>query len=81
MMMINKENNLWKMGFITQDIPISIDHEELVTVYCPFSYGFSGEIYFVPSSNIRQLSIPPSEAMKFIISGGVSTIDFHPKIK
>ncbi len=81
MVMINKENNLWKIGFITQDIPIHVDEIELVTVYCPFSYGFSGEIYFVPLSNIKPLSMPPSEAMKFIISGGVSGSDFHPKVK
>jgi uncharacterized membrane protein len=80
MVMINKENNLWKIGFVTQDIPIHIDEIELITVYCPFSYGFSGEIYFVPQSNIKHLSMPPSEAMKFIISGGVSGSDFHPKI-
>jgi uncharacterized membrane protein len=80
MVMINKENNLWKIGFVTQDIPIHIDEIELITVYCPFSYGFSGEIYFVPQSSIKHLSMPPSEAMKFIISGGVSGSDFHPKI-
>jgi len=80
MMLINKENNLWKIGFVTQDTPIQIDDSELITVYCPFSYGFSGELYFVPSANIKHLEIPPSEAMKFIISGGVSGVDFHPKM-
>ena len=79
MMLINKENNLWKIGFITQDTPIKIDDNELITVYCPFSYGFSGELYFVPIANIKPLEIPPSEAMKFVISGGVSGIDFHQK--
>ena len=80
MMLLDKENNLWKIGFITQDNPIYLDNNELVTVYCPFSYGFSGEIYFVPLANIRSLSIPPTEAMKFIISGGVSGVDFQQKI-
>jgi uncharacterized membrane protein len=81
MVLINKENNLWKIGFVTQDVPIHIGDTELITVYCPFSYGFSGEIYFVPLSNIKPLAMPPSEAMKFIISGGVSGSDFHPEIK
>ena len=76
MILINKENNLWKIGFVTQDMPISICDNELITVYCPFSYGFSGEIYFVPAANIKPLSIPPTEAMKFIVSGGVSGTDF-----
>jgi len=80
MILLNKENNLWKIGFVTQDSPIHLDDSELVTVYCPFSYGFAGEIYFIPTSNIRPLAVPPSEAMKFIISGGVSGVDFHQDI-
>lgn len=77
MVLINKENNLWKMGFVTQDAPIRIENEEVITVYFPFSYGFSGEIYFVPASSIKPLSIPPAEAMKFIVSGGVSGAKFN----
>ena len=77
MVLINKENSLWKMGFVTQDLPIIIDEHEVITVYCPFSYGFSGEIYFVPSTSIKPLSIPPTEAMKFIVSGGVSGVHFN----
>jgi len=72
LVLIDKENSLWKIGFITQNKPINVDSEELVTVYCPYSYAISGEIFFVPASNIRQISMPPTEAMKFIISGGVS---------
>jgi len=78
MVLINKENNLWKMGFVTHETPIIIDNNEVVTVYCPFSYAFSGEIFFVPASSIQPLSIPPAEAMKFIVSGGVSGAKFNP---
>ncbi len=81
MILLNRENSLWKMGFVTQDIPISVEGNELITVYCPFSYGFAGEIYFVPISNIKPLSIPPTEAMKFIVSGGVSGVDFNQNTK
>lgn len=78
MILINKENNLWKIGFVTQDVPINIDNHEVITVYCPFSYGFSGEIYFVPATSIKLLSVSPTEAMKFIVSGGVSGANFNP---
>jgi uncharacterized membrane protein len=81
MILINKENNLWKIGFVTQDIPVTIDSYELITVYCPFSYGFSGEIYFAPGSSIKTLSVSPAEAMKFIVSGGVSGAELQTKIK
>jgi uncharacterized membrane protein len=77
MVLINKENNLWKIGFVTHDVPIKVDNNEVVTVYCPFSYAFSGEIFFVPASSIQPLSIPPAEAMKFIVSGGVSGARFN----
>jgi uncharacterized membrane protein len=72
LVLINKENDLWKIGFITQETPIGIGLTDVVTVYFPHSYAFSGELYFVPSSSIRQISMRPTEAMKFIISGGVS---------
>ena len=72
LVLLDKENSLWKIGFITQNKLVDVGSEELVTVYCPYSYALSGEIYFVPSSSIRQISMPPTEAMKFIISGGVS---------
>ena len=82
MILINKENNVWKIGFVTQDVPIQVDNQELMTVYCPFSYGFSGELYLVPASSVKPLVIPPTEAMKFIVSGGVSGGGgFHPKIR
>ena len=79
MVLLNKENSLWKMGFVTQDKPIIVDNEEVITVYCPFSYGFSGEIYFVPATSIKPLSVPPTEAMKFIVSGGVSGAKFNTR--
>ena len=77
MVLINKENSLWKIGFVTHDLPIMVEDNEIFTVYCPFSYAFSGEIYFVPASSIKPLSIPPAEAMKFIVSGGVSGAKFN----
>ena len=77
MVLINKENDLWKMGFVTQDTPINIGDNEVIAVYFPFSYAFSGEIYFVPATRIKILRIPPAEAMKFIVSGGVSVVDFQ----
>ena len=72
LVLIDKENSLWKIGFVTQDKPVELGIEGLITVYFPYSYAFSGEIYLVPASSIRQISMPPTEAMKFIISGGVS---------
>lgn len=74
LMVLNKENGVHKIGFITQDNLKSLEIEnELITVYCPHSYAFSGETFLVPSQNITLLKASTSEVMKFVVSGGVST--------
>lgn len=72
--LFNVENNLWKMGFVTRETMASIGNKELSAVYFPHSYNFSGELYLVPSERITKIDITPAEAMKFIVSGGVTHI-------
>lgn len=72
--LFNAENNLWKMGFVTRETMESIGNKELSAVYFPHSYNFSGELYLIPSERIIKLDISPAEAMKFIVSGGVTHI-------
>lgn len=69
---LNKENGILKLGFITQTDLSFLDIQEAVLVYCPHSYAFSGEIFVVPVANVTLLNIPASDAMKMIVSGGVS---------
>jgi uncharacterized membrane protein len=70
--LINRENDLWKMGFITQESMESIGLPGHVTVYMPHSFNFSGEHFILPSENVVSLDISASEAMKYILSGGVA---------
>jgi uncharacterized membrane protein len=70
--LFNKENNLWKLGFVTRETMDEIGNNELSAVYFPHSYNFSGELYLIPSDRVTQLDISPAEAMKFIVSGGVT---------
>jgi len=70
--LFNAENNLWKLGFITKSSLEEIGNEELAAVYFPHSYNFSGELYLVPRERIQKLDITPAEAMKFIVSAGVT---------
>jgi len=72
--LFNVENNLWKMGFVTRETMEVIGNNELSAVYFPHSYNFSGELYLVPSARVTKLDISPAEAMKFIVSGGVTHI-------
>lgn len=69
---LNKENGIQKIGFITQDDLQFIELNDSVMVYCPHSYAFSGELFIVPSSSIILLNLPASDVMKMIVSGGVS---------
>jgi uncharacterized membrane protein len=73
--LFNKENNLWKMGFITRETMDVIGNNDLAAVYFPHSYNFSGELYLVPSERIFKLDISPAEAMKFVVSGGVTHLE------
>jgi uncharacterized membrane protein len=70
---INKESNIKKLGFLTQSELDFLELPEFVMVYCPHSYAFSGEMFIVPREQVKVLHISSSEAMKMIVSGGVST--------
>ncbi|HYF69824.1 MAG TPA: DUF502 domain-containing protein [Ohtaekwangia sp.] len=69
---INKDNNLYQIGFVTQFDLTDLGLNDMVVVYFPHSYAFSGFHYFVAKENIKPLDIPGPVAMKFIVSGGVS---------
>ena len=73
----NKENNLWKLGFMTKETLEEFELNDMAAIYFPHSYNFSGELYLVPRDRIVQLDISPTEAMKFIVSGGVTRIDLN----
>jgi uncharacterized membrane protein len=70
--LFNKENNLWKLGFITRETMEEIGNKGSAAVYFPHSYNFSGELYLVDCERVETIDISPAEAMKFIVSGGVT---------
>ncbi|AFL84271.1 hypothetical protein Belba_1665 [Belliella baltica DSM 15883] len=64
-----------RLGFITQDDLSILEEENLVAIYFPHSYNFSGNLYLVPRHNVRILNnVKSSDIMKFIVSGGVSNL-------
>jgi uncharacterized membrane protein len=69
---INKDNNIYQLGFITQPDLADLGLNDMVVVYFPHSYAFSGLHYFVAKENIKPLNISGPAAMKFIVSGGVT---------
>jgi uncharacterized membrane protein len=69
---VNPISELEKLGFITDEDLSSIGEHDKVAVYFPHSYNFSGELFIVPRHLVRPLSLPASEVMKFVVSGGVA---------
>jgi uncharacterized membrane protein len=73
---IDKANDIKQMGFVTQtDLSsMSID-KDFISVYLPFSYGLNGKLIIVHKDSVKLLDVSSSEAMKFIVSGGVTHVD------
>jgi len=75
MVLLFKDAGIQKLGFITQKDLSMIGIKDMVAVYFPHSYNFSGNLYIVPKENITILpDFPAADAMKFIVSGGVTEL-------
>ena len=75
LVLLNKENQLYQMGFITQADLSNLGLNDLVSVYLPHSYAFSGNHYLVPKDHIKPINLTATSAMKYIVSGGISGFD------
>ncbi len=73
--LVNINNGIKKIGFLTHKDLDKIGLPEDVAVYFPFSYSFAGQLLIVPAEKVSVLNMKASEAMKFVVSGGVSHID------
>jgi uncharacterized membrane protein len=68
--------DVWQVGFITQEELDEFGLKEYVAVYVPQSYAFAGHLYFVQRHRVRVLTdISSADAMKFAISGGVAEVE------
>jgi uncharacterized membrane protein len=69
--------DVWRIGFITQENAAHFGMNDYLTVYVPHSYAISGITYIVPPTKIKKLpkGISASEAMKYVVSGGVTTLE------
>ncbi|MCF8253885.1 MAG: DUF502 domain-containing protein [Bacteroidia bacterium] len=70
---------IYKPGFITQEDLSQLNLPGIIAVYLPHSYAFSGNLFLVDRSKIRDFEGDSSELMKFIVSGGVIHLDEKPK--
>ncbi|MEW6134858.1 MAG: DUF502 domain-containing protein [Bacteroidota bacterium] len=71
-----------RIGFVTsRDLSMLGLPEGRVAVYFPSSYTVLGELLIMPASRIRPLDIAPAEVMKYVISGGVTSIHSKQNVK
>lgn len=75
LVLINKENNLHQIGFVTQNNLEELGLNDMVSVYLPHAYNFSGDHFVISKERITPLKISGPVAMKYVVSGGVSGFD------
>ena len=75
MVIMSRESNIRKLGFITERDMKNIGiGSEFVAVYLPHSYNFSGNMFVVPADNVIPVEANSADFMKFIVSGGVTRV-------
>jgi uncharacterized membrane protein len=71
------DNDVWRVGFLTQENMEDFGLKDYVSVYIPMSYSIAGNVYLIPATRIKPINeqVTPAEAMKFAISGGVTKVE------
>lgn len=75
LVLTNPAANIQQIGFITKEDLTDLKVTERVAVYLPFSYSLSGQLIIVPVSQVEPLAMQATDAMKFVVSGGVTDVD------
>jgi uncharacterized membrane protein len=71
-----ENDDVYRIGFITETDLSQFGLQSHVAVYLPASYSISGYVYLVPLHRIKKVDgVSAADAMKFAISGGVSDVD------
>ena len=70
------DNDVWRVGFITQEDMEEFGLKDYVAVYIPMAYSVAGNVYIIPKERARPIeNISASQTMKFAVSGGVTSIE------
>jgi uncharacterized membrane protein len=62
------------LGFVTQRALGTLGLADYVAVYVPFSYSLAGRLLLYPARDVTQLTALSTEALAFIVSGGVTDV-------
>ncbi|PBQ34068.1 hypothetical protein CNR22_20560 [Sphingobacteriaceae bacterium] len=75
LVLTNPAAGIYEIGFITQEDLKDFHIHDKVAVYLPLSYSLSGKLIIVSPENVKPLEGNASDAMKFVVSGGVTDVD------
>ncbi|WP_205945096.1 DUF502 domain-containing protein [Pedobacter psychrodurus] len=70
--LVEVEGGLKKIGFLTQNDLHKLKLPDEVAVYFPLSYSFAGQLCIVRRDKVTDLQMTAADAMKLVVSGGVS---------
>jgi uncharacterized membrane protein len=78
---ISKTDEIYRIGFITNNDLTFINMPGMVAVYIPNSYSLSGEVIILPRNAIRSINVPSADVTKFVLSGGITEVSnqYHNK--
>lgn len=69
---ITFDNDIYLIGFVTnQDVSLG-DQDELIAVYLPMSYMIGGYLIYVPRSRCAVLDIPVQKAMQQVLTAHIT---------
>lgn len=69
------DNDVWRVGFITQENMEEFGFTDYVAVYVPMSYSVAGSVYIIPKNRVKPITnISAAQTMKFAVSGGVTDV-------
>jgi len=69
------DSGLKRIGFLTQRDLSQIGLKGEVMVYFPYAYSFAGQVAIAKAEKVTRLNISATDAMKLVVSGGVSGLD------
>lgn len=75
------DNDVWRVGFVTQENMQEFGFTDYVAVYIPMAYSVAGNVYIIPKSRIKLITnISAAQTMKFAVSGGVTDVIDNPHL-
>ncbi len=72
---VNLEPEVIRLGFVTSSDLKSLNMEgDKIAVYLPYSLSVMGDLFIIDTKYVKAVDAAPSEVMKFIVAGGVTTL-------